>query len=86
MACSLEQEGFLSRRKHMEGEREGGGEEHWEVPKSKGSPAGVSSCQESVCVLRDNKPSEVQCLVGADVKEPMRCSEGKIHSDSPLGD
>lgn len=71
----------------MEGER--GGEEHWEVPKSKGNPAGVSSCQESTWALKDNKSNEVQgtqSLPDADVKDPVRCPEGKIHSNSPIGD
>lgn len=27
-----------------------------------------------------------QCPPGADVKDPVSCSEGKIHSDSPIGD
>lgn len=71
----------------MEGER--GGEEHWEIPKSKGNPAGVSSCQEATRALKNNTPSEVQCtqsLPDANVKDPVRCPEGRIHSNSPTGD
>lgn len=47
----------------MEGDR--GGEEHWEVPKSKGNPAGVSSCQESTWALKDNKSNGAGYTVSA---------------------
>lgn len=85
MACSLDREGFLSIMKPMEGERG----ETLEVPKSKGHLVGVSSCQESICALKDNYPSEMQgaqSLPDADVREPMRCPEGKIPSPRPIGD
>lgn len=57
--------GTICVKKEIYGRRERGREAYWEVPKSKGNPAGASSCQESTRALKDNKPSEVQCTVSA---------------------
>lgn len=82
MVCSLGQEGFLSRGKTY-GERE----------KRGGALGGPCRSQVLpgiyICALKDNKPSEVQgaqSLPDAGITDTMRCPEGKIHSNSPLGD
>lgn len=80
--------GRLSVKEETYGRRERRGET-LEVPKSEGNPAGVSSCQESTCALKDNNPSEMQgaqSLPDADVREPTRCPEGKSPRPSPIGD